>query len=437
MLVLTGGTIVDPRAAWTGVGDIVIEGETVQAVGRVTWPENAARIAIDGLLVTPGLIDVHVHLREPGEEHKETIRTGLMAAAAGGFSAVACMANTRPANDSGAITRFIAERARAAHSARLYPIGAISIGLRGERLAPFEEMREAGIVAVSDDGCPVVSADLMEQALAQSARVGLPVVVHEEDPVLAAAGVMNAGATAASLGFPGMSPAAEEAMLERDLALLRKKGGRLHIAHVSTAGSVALIKRAKAEGLPVTAEVTPHHFTLTEQVVSVYGTNAKMKPPLRTAADVAAVIEGLRDGVIDAIATDHAPHGSEDKTVAFERAANGIVGLETALPLALRLTDQARVPLETIIRAMSIAPARILGVPCGSLAPGGLADITVIDPKRRWTVDPALFHSKSRNTPFGGWAMEGGAVVTIVGGRVIWQAEDRSGPVAKRPVAKR
>ena len=363
--------------------------------------------------------------------------TGTAAAVAGGFTAVACMANTNPVNDSGAVTEYILERAAAAKLARVYPIGALSAGLAGQRLAEIGEMREAGIVAVSDDGKAVDDAALMRRALEYTAMFAMAVIAHEEDCSLASDGVMHEGATSFRLGLKGMPAAAEEVMIARDIALVERTGGRLHVAHLSTAGAVELVRQAKARGLAVTAEVTPHHFTLDDEAVSEYDANAKMKPPLRTAADVAACIAGLRYGTIDAIATDHAPHHRDEKEVEFEHAANGIVGLETALPLALRLTREAGISIETIVRAFSVAPAAILGVPCGRLEAGGLADVTIIDPKRRWKVDPAEFRSKSRNTPFGGWDMEGGAVATIVGGRVVWQADDRVAVVAKRQVAKR
>jgi dihydroorotase len=434
-IVISGGTVIDPGAGAHGVLDVRIEGDRVVEVGP-RLAVKGERLDATGCLVVPGLIDMHVHLREPGYEYKETVATGAAAAVAGGFAAVACMANTNPVNDSGAVTEYILERAAAAKLARVYPIGALSAGLAGERLAEIGEMREAGIVAVSDDGKAVGDASLMRRALEYTAMFGLAVIAHEEDCSLASDGVMHEGATSFRLGLKGMPAAAEEVMIARDIALVERTGGRLHVAHLSTAGAVELVRQAKARGLAVTAEVTPHHFTLDDEAVAEYDANAKMKPPLRTAADVAACVAGLVDGTIDAIATDHAPHHRDEKEVEFEHAANGIVGLETALPLALRLTREAGVPFETIVRALSVAPAAILGVPCGRLEAGGLADVTIIDPKRRWTVDPTAFRSKSRNTPFGGWEMEGGAVATIVGGRIVWQVDDR-GVVAKRHVAKR
>jgi dihydroorotase len=374
-----------------------------------------------GCWVVPGLIDMHVHLREPGYEYKETVQTGTQAAVAGGFTAVACMANTLPVNDTGAVTKYIVEKAAAANLARVYPIGALSVGLKGERLAEIGEMREAGIVAVSDDGRPVMDSALMRHALEYSAMFDLAVIAHEEDLALAGDGCMHEGPTAFRLGLKGMPSAAEEAMVARDIALLERTGGRLHIAHASTAGTVDMLRRAKARGLAVSAEATPHHFSLTEEAVGDYDTNAKMAPPLRLASDVQAIIDGLRDGTIDAIATDHAPHHRDEKNVEFDCAAKGIVGLETALPLSLTLVRDHGLAVETLVRAMSVNPARILGVPGGSLAEGAVADVTVIDPDATWDVEPDRFQSKSRNTPFGGWTMTGQARATIVGGAVKWR----------------
>jgi len=422
-VLIHSGTVIDPLNDRHEALDLLIEDGRVAAV-LAPDTERAADEHVDasGCWVVPGLIDMHVHLREPGYEYKETVLTGTRAAVAGGFTAVACMANTDPVNDNGAVTKYIVEKAAAADLARVYPIGAVSVGLAGERLAEIGEMREAGIVAVSDDGHPVMDSGLMRRALEYSAMFNLAVIAHEEDRGLAGEGVMHEGPTAFRLGLKGMPAAAEEAMVARDIALLERTGGRLHVAHVSTAGSIDLVRRAKARGLAVSAEVAPHHFTLTDEAVGDYDTNAKMNPPLREKDDVAAAIEGLRDGTIDAIATDHAPHHRDAKDVEFEGAAFGIVGLETALPLCLRLVREHGLAIDTLIRALSSNPARILGVPGGSLAEGSVADVTVIDPDRAWRVDPQTFQSKSRNTPFGGWAMSGAARATIVGGRVLWRA---------------
>ena len=423
-LLIRGGTVIDPANDVHGPHDVLIRGDQILAVMPPTSTVTNGPTVIDasGCWVVPGLIDMHVHLREPGYEYKETVATGTRAAVAGGFTAVACMANTNPVNDSAAVTEYILERAQAAGLARVYPIGAVSKGLAGEELAEIGEMQRAGIVAVSDDGMPITNGDLMRRALEYTSMFGLPVVVHEEDCSIAAGGVMNEGAWSVRLGLRGMSAAAEEAMIARDLALLERTGGRLHIAHISTAGAVGLVREAKCRGLAVTAEAAPHHFTLTEAAIEGYNTNAKMNPPLRTQRDVDAVRAGLADGTIDAIATDHAPHHRDEKEVEFDQAANGIVGLETALPLALMMGAEAGVPVERLIAALSTNPARILGVPGGSLAVGAVADVTVIDPSRRWRVEPGQLHSKSRNTPFGSQEMRGQAVVTVVGGRIVWRA---------------
>jgi len=421
-ILITGGTVVDPASQRQGAFDIlIVDGKIARVCGAGEAGEADETIDAGGCWVVPGLIDMHVHLREPGYEYKETVQTGAQAAVAGGFTAVACMANTNPVNDTGAVTKYIIEKSVAADLARVYPIGAVSVGLQGERLAEIGEMREAGIVAVSDDGRPIMDSALMRHALEYSAMFDLAVIAHEEDLALAGEGCMNEGPTSFRLGLKGMPAAAEEAMVARDIALLERTGGRLHIAHVSTAGSVDLVRRAKARGLAVTAEVTPHHFSLTEEAVGDYDTNAKMAPPLRLSSDVQALLEGLRDGTIDVIATDHAPHHHDEKDVEFDCAAKGIVGLETALPLCLALVREQGLAIETLIRAMSPNPARVLGVAGGNLAEGAPADVTVIDPHATWEVEPERFQSKSRNTPFAGWQMTGQARATIVGGVVKWR----------------
>ena len=429
-LCIRGGTVVDPANGVSGRHDLVIADGRIAAVNPPS-AEASADESLDagGCLVLPGLIDMHVHLREPGYEYKETVESGTRAAVAGGFTAVACMANTNPVNDNAAVTEYIRERAVLTNLARVYPIGAVSKGLRGEALAEIGEMRRAGIVAVSDDGMPIMDGGLMRRALEYSAMFGLAVIVHEQDACLAGDGVMHEGAVSLRLGLKGIPAAAEEAMVARDIALLARTGGRLHIAHLSTAGAVDLVRDAKRRGLAVSAEVTPHHFTLTDAAVDGYNTNAKMNPPLRTQRDVEAVRHGLADGTIEVIATDHAPHHRDEKEVEFDHAANGIVGLETALALALRMAEETALPLERLVGAMSTNPARILGVPGGSLAVGEVADVTIVDPGRRWTVDAAHLQSKSRNTPFGGMQLQGAAVATIVGGRVVW----RSGDAADSP----
>jgi dihydroorotase len=429
-LIIRGGSLVDPENGINGRRDLLMRDGFVE---RVALPEegldaaDAESVSADGCLILPGLIDMHVHLREPGYEYKETIESGTRAAVAGGFTAVACMANTNPVNDSGAVTEYIRERAASTGLARVYPIGAVSKDLKGEQLAEIGEMHQAGIVAVSDDGQPIMDGGLMRRALEYTAMFGLPVIVHEQDACIAGEGVMHEGAVSLRLGLKGIPAAAEEAMIARDLALLERAGGRLHIAHISTAGAVELVRRAKQHGLPVTAEATPHHFVLTDAAVEGYNTNAKMNPPLRTQHDVDAVRRGLVDGTIDVIASDHAPHHRDEKDVEFDHALNGIVGLETALPLALRMAAECGIGLEELVRLMSSNPARILGVPGGSLAAGASADVTIVDTNRTWTVDAMRLHSRSRNTPFGGMEMRGQAVVTIVGGRIVWRAEQGFG----------
>ena len=423
-LLITGGIVIDPTSDLHGERDVLVRDGLIAALGEPGTIDGGGADILDasGCLVLPGLIDMHVHLREPGYEYKETIETGSQAAAAGGFTAVACMANTNPVNDSAAVTSSILERAREVNLVRVYPIGAVTVGLRGEGLAEIGEMRRAGIVAVSDDGQPIMDGELMRRALEYTGMFGIPVIAHEEDRVIAGGGVMNEGALSLRLGLKGVPVAAETVMVARDIALAEHTGGRVHIAHVSAAGSVELIRAAKARGVQVTGEASPHHFTLTEDAVDGYNTNAKMNPPLRTAGDVQAIRAGVRDGTLDVIATDHAPHHRDEKDLEFDAALNGIVGLETAVPLALRLIDEADIAIETLVRAMSTNPAKILGVAGGSLAMGAPADVCVIDPRRRWTVDPVKLRSRSRNTPFGGWEMIGQAVATIVGGRIVYRA---------------
>jgi dihydroorotase len=425
-LLIQGGTVVDPASHVHSRHDLLIrDGKIAALVEAGAGGDTAGVTVLDaaGCLVLPGLIDMHVHLREPGYEYKETIETGTRAAVAGGFTAVACMANTNPVNDSSAVTEYIRERAATVGLARVYPIGAVSKGLQGQELAEIGEMHRAGIVAVSDDGMPIMDGSLMRRALEYAGMFGLAVVVHEEERSIAADGVMNEGALSLRLGLKGVPAAAEEAMIARDIALLERTGGRLHVAHISTAGAVELVRQAKRRNLAVTAEATPHHFTLTEAAVDGYNTNAKMNPPLRTQHDVEAVRQGLADGTIDVIASDHAPHHRDEKDVEFDHALHGIVGLETALPLALRLVEDVQMPLDRLVAAMSTNPAHILNISGGSLAVGAVADVTVVDPLRPWTVEAARFRSKGRSTPFDGMRMQGQAVLTIVGGRIVWRAE--------------
>jgi dihydroorotase len=370
--------------------------------------------------VSPGFVDVHCHLREPGREEVETIATGARAAAAGGFTAVCAMPNTDPVTDNQAAVGFIIRQAQRAGGARVYPIGAISIGQQGKTLAEFGEMVGAGAVAVSDDGKPVVSAQLMRTALEYARTFGIPVADHCEEPTLAANGAMNEGLVSARLGLKGIPAEAEEIMAIRDILLARLTGGHIHLCHMSTKGSVELIRWGKERGINVTAEVCPHHLSLTEEAVEGYDTNAKMNPPLRTAADVAALQEAVKDGTIDVIATDHAPHHYDEKEREFADAPNGIVGLETALAVNLTwLVHRQVIDLPTLVERMACAPARLFRLPGGSLRRGAAADVTVFDPDASWTVDPARFLSKGRNSPYAGRTLRGLVALTVVDGRVI------------------
>uniref|UniRef100_A0A7C5ENT2 Dihydroorotase n=1 Tax=Desulfobacca acetoxidans TaxID=60893 RepID=A0A7C5ENT2_9BACT len=430
-LLITNGLVVDPAQGLEEVLDLLVEDNLVAALkppGTISR-EGRQVVEAQGLIVAPGLVDMHVHLREPGEEYKETIETGTLAAARGGFSAVACMPNTRPVNDNAAVTRFILEQASRRGFARVYPVGAISQGLLGEKLSEYGELKDGGCVALSDDGRPVMNAMLMRRALEYARTFDLLVISHTEDLNLRGDGVMHEGEVSVRLGLKGIPAAAEEVMVYRDLALAALTGARLHIAHVSTAGAVELIRRAKAAGLPVSCETAPHYFTLTDMAVCgqaedalvnpVFDANAKVNPPLRTSRDVAALKEGLRDGTIDAIASDHAPHSVLEKDVEFGAAAFGLIGLETSLGLSLKLVHERVLTLSQLVARMSTQPARILGIPGGTLAPGSPADITLIDLNREWTVDVRTFASKSKNCPFDGWRLRGKAVMTILGGKIV------------------
>jgi dihydroorotase len=418
-ILIKNGHVIDPANKIDGKLDILVSDGKIAKSGKPgSIPAgNAQVIDAAGRIVVPGLIDMHVHLREPGFEYKETIATGTAAAKSGGFTSVCCMPNTNPVNDNRSVTEFILSQAGDA-SARVYPIGAITKGSKGEELAEMGELHKAGCVAVSDDGRPLMNAALMRCAMEYSKIFDTLIISHCEDSTLSSKGVMNEGAVSTELGLRGITRAAEDVMTARDISLAEFTGCRLHIAHVSTAGSVNLVREAKKRGIKVTAETCPHYFTLTDEAVRGYNTMAKMNPPLRTADDVAAIKQGLQDGTIDVIATDHAPHGMDEKSGEFDYVPFGIVGLETALGLTLKLVHEGILPMTEAIRKLSSNPASILKLNKGSLTIGSDADITIIDTKMDWTVDALLFKSRSRNTPFDGWKLKGRAVQTVVGGKL-------------------
>lgn len=425
-LLLRRGRVLDPSTGRDEVADLLIRSGVIESIGRgLGAPDDAEILDCDGAIVSPGFVDVHCHLREPGREDVETIASGARAAAAGGFTTVCAMPNTEPVTDNQAAVGFIIRQGLSAAAARVFPIGAISVGQRGEALAEFGEMVGAGAVAVSDDGKPVASAHLMRTALEYAQTFEIPVIDHCEEPTLAHGGSMNEGLMSARLGLKGIPAEAEEIMVARDILLARRTGGHVHLAHMSTKGSVELIRWGKAQGIRVTAEVTPHHLTLTESSVDGYNTHAKMNPPLRTDADVEALREAVRDGTIDVIATDHAPHHYDAKEREFADAPFGIVGLETALSLIVtELVEPGIIDLSSLVERMATVPARLFDLPGGSLTTGTTADITVFDPRREFIVDPARFLSKGRNTPYAGRRLRGRALFTIVGGRVVHRLTD-------------
>lgn len=422
-ILLRGGRVLDPTREFDAQADVLLKDGKIAAIERGLAAPGARAIEVTGCWVVSGLIDLHVHLREPGQEYKENIETGTAAAAAGGFTAVCCMPNTSPPNDTRAVTDLIVQRARDKGAVRVYPIGCITQGQKGETMADMGELQEAGCVAVSNDGRGVMNSEVMRRALEYARSFRMPLVQHCEDSALSAGGAMHEGLASTRFGIRAQPAAAESAMLARDLELVALTGGRYHMAHISCAESVRLIREAKQRGLPVTCEVTPHNLMLTDEACAGYHTFFKMNPPLRSASDQAALCEALADGTIDAIATDHAPHSSVEKEVEFEQASNGVIGLETALALAVELVDAGVLTPAKLVMRMSAGPAKVLGLPGGSLAPGGPADVTVIDPKAAWICDPTRFRSKARNTPFGGRAMRGRAVLTVVGGRIVFSEE--------------
>lgn len=425
-LVLRGGRVFDPAAARPvdQAGDVRIAHGRVVEIGRGLV--GGRILDVRDLWIVPGLIDLHVHLREPGQEYKEDIETGARAAAAGGFTTICCMPNTRPVNDQRTVTELIVRRSRDLAAVRVRPIGAITAGLEGKALADIGDMKEGGIVAISDDGRPVMNAGLMRRALEYARTFDLPLVQHAEDLDLAEGGAMNEGAVATRIGVKGQPVCAESAMVARDLEIVEWTGARYHVAHVSTARTVALVRDAKRRGLPVTCEVTPHHLALTDEACAHYDTRAKVMPPLRTAADQEALLEGLADGTIDCIATDHAPHSPVEKDVEFECAAPGMLGLETALPIILDFVRMGSLDERRAIAALTGAPARAFGLSGGGLAVGAVADLCVIDPERPVTITAEELASKSKNTPFLGQTLAGRAVLTLVEGRCVFDLDGRT-----------
>jgi dihydroorotase len=426
-LLLKGGRLVDPANGRDGAFDVLIDGDRIARVGK-DLPVESGVIVVEipsGFVVCPGLIDMHVHLREPGQEHKETIATGAAAAVAGGFTAVACMPNTSPVNDNAGVTEYILKKAAEANLARVYPIGAVSRGQRGEQLADIAEMREAGCVAITDDGHPVATAMLMRRALEYTRMFDMPVIEHCEDQTLKGDGVAHEGAYASALGLRGIPGEAESIMALRDISLAELTGGRVHVAHMSARQTLDAVRYGKSRGVRVTCEVTPHHFVLTDERLGAptpYDTNVKMNPPLRSAADRDAMIAGIADGSVDAIATDHAPHHYDEKQVEFDRAPFGITGLETAVSLCFdRLVHTGAMTLARMIELLSLNPAKILNVPGGALSEGAPADLSILAPDLAVTVAAGEMRSKSRNTPFDGWQLRGGVAATIVGGRIVYE----------------
>ena len=433
-LLVRNGRVIDPVSDVDAVVDILIEDGRISSVGAVgavggegsQLADSGAQILdASNRVVVPGLVDMHVHFREPGFEYKETIESGAAAAAAGGFTSVAAMANTSPTNDTAAVTEFILRRAIELGTVNVYPVGAISKGLEGKRLTEIGELVSAGAVAVSDDGRPVEDPHLMRRAMEYATIFDIPIIEHCETLALHPDGTMHEGYWSTRLGLRGIPAASEEIAVRRNIILAELTGARLHVAHLSTSGALDAVRQAKSRGLPITCEVTPHHLVLTDEAVRGYDPNTKMKPPLRSEEDRQAMVSGLADGTIDAIATDHAPHHADDKCVEYDKADFGIVGLETAVPLCLdRLVKPGIVSLSRLIELLSPNPAQILGIPKGSLAVGVDADLTILDLDRSFTVLPETFRSKGRNTPFAEWNLLGCPVATLVGGRVVWQAEE-------------
>ena len=424
---IKNGQVIDPANQLDGSFDILINNGKIEAIepqGKISGSKLKDVPVIDAknCVVAPGFCDMHVHFREPGHEYKETIETGSASAAAGGFSTVAVMPNTSPVNDNRSITELIFSQAKKTNLVNVLPIGAITKGLKGESLSDMGELKEAGCIGYSDDGRPVMDSELMRRAFEYSRMFGLPCIQHSETLDLTQGGCMNEGIISTELGLKGMPVEAEDIMVFRDICLLRKTGGRLHVAHISSGGAVELVRQAKAKGLPVTCEVAPHHFTLTEEACRNYDTNAKMSPPLRTHEDLELIKEGLRDGTIDIIATDHAPHGLADKQMEFSKACFGIVGLETALPLTLKMVDEKVITLQKAVDLLTQQPCRLFNLNKGNLGVGKDADIVIFNPKTQYTIEPEKFKSRSKNSPYKGWKVRGKVLHTLVAGKTVYSA---------------
>lgn len=421
-ILIKNGWVINPATQVNEKMDLLIEGATVKALGQGLEDQVDQVIDATGLWVVPGLVDVHTHLREPGYEYKEDIETGTASAVAGGITTVCCMPNTKPTTDSGDVVDYIIQRTAEKGACHVIPVGAITLGQKGETLAPISEMLEKGAGAISEDGRSVLDAKILKAAMVKAKELNIPVLSHCEDEALATGGCMNEGLKSQALGLQGIHNDAEDLITARDILLSKSTGAHLHLCHVSTAGSVELIRQAKAEGLNVTAEVCPHHFTLTEEVINGQNTETKMNPPLRTKTDIEAILQGIKDGTLDCIATDHAPHSAEDKAGGFAQAANGIVGFETSFALSKTfLVDEGVLTPMTLIERMSTNPAKMMGLDKGDLSVGKMADITLIDPEKVWTVDSKEFKTKGRNTPFEGWELKGRIEVTIVEGKVAYK----------------
>lgn len=418
--IIKNGRVIDPASGLDEKSDLLIENSVIVKIKKGITENSARVIDASGLVVAPGFIDLHVHLREPGYEYKEDIESGAKAAAAGGFSAVCCMANTNPVNDNGSVTRYILEKAQSAGAARVYPIGAATKQMAGEELAEIGEMKLAGAVALSDDGRVVSKTSLLKNAIEYGSMFGLTVVEHCEDDFLASGGVINEGAVSAQYGIKGIPTIAEDVIVDRDISIAQYCGHPVHIAHISTKGAVESVRRAKADGTKVTCEVTPHHFTLTDRMLETFDPNFKMNPPLRGDEDLAAIKQALKDGTIDAIATDHAPHAIWEKELELDIAPFGVVGLETALGLSLRLVEEGLLTLSQVIGLLTCRPAAIFNLPGGKLQESGVADICIFDPEKKWTVNPKSFVSKGKNCCFTGMELKGQNMLTMVGGRIVY-----------------